>query len=448
MSKTICGFMAAGLLAVSLPILAATTIGARAAPASGASHDSAIDTPASEPTDFSSRRGGGGFGGGRGGGGRGGGFGGGRGGYGGGGRGYGGGGRGYGGGGRSVSHSSRTGGRTGSMRTGSTRTGSTRTGSTRTGSTRTGSTRTGTTHTGTTRTGTTRTGTTRTGTTHTGTTRTGTTHTGGTRTGTTHTGGTRTGTTHTGGTRTGTTRDGGTRTGTTRTGTTRDGGTRTGTTRDGGTRTGTTRTGTTRTGGTRVGGTRVGGTTSIRNRRISTFTGRRFWWRGSWRILISITLLTGFAIGPDFYYPEGYVALAEPVCTGTTDDGCALRWQDVAADDGSTIPQCVQFCPRVRTAAAPAPAPAPEAAAPRSGCEVEVFKDPNLAGGSFRTSEDQPLLNEEWDKKIASVNVISGTWDFTTEQQYNGDAMRLTPGTYRDLGPNWVDQISSFMCAQ
>src|SRR5262245_50307276 len=89
MSRTIYGFMAAGLLAVSLPILATTTIGARAAPAAGASQDSGIDTPASEPTDFSSARGGGRGGGGgfRGGGGRGGGGfrgGGGRGGYGGG----------------------------------------------------------------------------------------------------------------------------------------------------------------------------------------------------------------------------------------------------------------------------------------------------------------------------------------------------------------------------
>src|ERR1700756_5611003 len=64
MSKTICGFMAAGLLAVSLPILAATTMVVRAAPASGASHDSTIDTPASDSTDFSSARGGGGRGGG------------------------------------------------------------------------------------------------------------------------------------------------------------------------------------------------------------------------------------------------------------------------------------------------------------------------------------------------------------------------------------------------
>src|SRR5215470_9829472 len=75
MSRTTCGFLAAGLLAVSLPILATTTIGARAAPLSGAAQDSAMDTPASESTDFSSRGGGrGGGGGGRmgGGGGRGG----------------------------------------------------------------------------------------------------------------------------------------------------------------------------------------------------------------------------------------------------------------------------------------------------------------------------------------------------------------------------------------
>ena len=387
MSRTTCGFVAAGFVAVSLPILVATTIGAGAAPAQGApgaSQDPAVDTTANQATDFSSRRGGGGRGGGfrGGGGGRGGGF---RGGGGHRGGGYGGGHR---GGGRSGMHTSgrrggghtgsRTGGRDGGMRTGG-RDGGMRTGG-RDGGMRTGG------------------------------------------------------------------RDGGSRTGG------RDGGARTGGARDGGARTGGTRVGGVRVGAPRVGGTRVGTTTTIRNRRFTTFTGRRFWWRGGWRTLIGVGLLTGFAIGPDFYYPEGYVALSQPACTGRTDDGCALRWQDVAADDGSTIPQCVQFCPRVRTTAAPAPAappPAPPAAAaPRAGCEVEVFKDKNLSGGSFKTSEDQPLLNDEWDKHIASINVISGTWDFSTEQQYNGDAMRLTPGAYRDLGPNWDGQISSFMCAQ
>src|SRR5215470_12382378 len=103
MSRTTCGFLAAGLLAVSLPILATTTIGARAAPLSGAAQDSAMDTPASESTDFSSRGGGGGRGGG---------------GFGGGGRGGGGGGRMGGGGGRGgMSMGGRGGGRVGGGRT-------------------------------------------------------------------------------------------------------------------------------------------------------------------------------------------------------------------------------------------------------------------------------------------------------------------------------------------
>ena len=373
MSRTTCGFIAAGLLAASLPILAATTVGASAAPVPGASQDSAVDAHANAPTDFSSRGRGGGGGGRAGGGGRGGGRAGG-GGRGGGGR-FGGG---HGGGGRAGGHahsSGRVGGRTGGGRTGSQRTGGTRTGGERTGGARTG----------------------------------------GERTGGTRTGGERTGGTRTGGTRTGNAGA--------------------------------------RVGGTRVGGTRVGATrtTTIRNRRVTTFAGRRIWYRNGWRSLIGIGLLTGFAIGPDFYYPDGYVALAQPVCTGYTDDGCALRWQDVAADDGSTIPQCVQFCPRVRkeaAAGAPPAAAAPAAAAPRKGCEIEVFRDRDLSGASMKTTEDQPLLNDQWDKQISSINVISGTWDFSTEAQFNGDAMRLAPGSYRDLGPNWDDQISSFMCVQ
>jgi Beta/Gamma crystallin len=387
MSRTTCGFLAAGLLAVSLPILAMTTIGARAAPLSGAAQDAAMDTPASEPTDFSSRgggRGGGGFGGGRGGGGR-------MGGGGGGGRMGGGGGGG------------RVGGRTGGGRTGAShgRTGGSRTGSARTGGSRTGSARTG-----------------------------------GSRTGSARTGGSRTGTARTGGARTGTARTGGARTGTARTG-----GARTGTTgRVGGARVGT----------ARVGGARVGSVTRIGSRRVTTFTGRRFWWRGGWRTLVGIGLLTPWVLGGIDYYPEGYLAYAEPVCTGYLEDGCALRWQDVASDDGSTIPQCVQFCPKVRSGipAGGAPAPAPVAGVGRKGCEVEVFSDKNLAGASFKTTEDQPLLNDKWDKQISSINVIAGTWDFSTDAQFNGDAMRLEPGTYRDLGPNWDDQISSFMCSK
>ena len=65
MSRTTCGLFAAGLVAVSLPILTMSTISARAAPVSGAAQDSSIDTTADTPTDFSSRGGGRGGGGGR-----------------------------------------------------------------------------------------------------------------------------------------------------------------------------------------------------------------------------------------------------------------------------------------------------------------------------------------------------------------------------------------------
>jgi len=108
--------------------------------------------------------------------------------------------------------------------------------------------------------------------------------------------------------------------------------------------------------------------------------------------------------------------------------------------------------PRVRTADAGAPAAyaaaAPAASVTRTGCEVVVYHDKGLAGQSFRTTEDRPLLNDQWNKQIASIQVVSGTWDFSTDSQYGGDAMRLTPGSYRDLGTSWEGQISSFMCTQ
>jgi Beta/Gamma crystallin len=198
-------------------------------------------------------------------------------------------------------------------------------------------------------------------------------------------------------------------------------------------------------GGGYRGRTRVAGSTSIHNTRVTTFTGRRLWWRGSWHSLIGMGLLSGFAIGRDIYYPAGYVALAQPACSGGTDDGCALRWQSVSTNDGAAIPQCVQFCPRNGAAAAPVPA-GPPVASPREGCEVEVFHEPNLSGASAKTTEDQPVLNE-WDKQISSIHVISGTWEFSSEQQYGGDAVRLLPGTYQNLA-EWDKQTSSFMCVQ
>jgi hypothetical protein len=67
---------------------------------------------------------------------------------------------------------------------------------------------------------------------------------------------------------------------------------------------------------------------------------------------------------------------------------------------------------------------------------------------SAPSGEDQPRLSEAgWKNEIASVQVKAGTWDFFAEDDFGGEAMRLPPGTYADLGP-WTKKVGSFMCSQ
>jgi len=64
--------------------------------------------------------------------------------------------------------------------------------------------------------------------------------------------------------------------------------------------------------------------------------------------LVAIGTIGLITVGAVAYSPYGYVPVAEPVCGGTTEDGCILRWTTVrAAEDPSVlIPQCVQYCPQ------------------------------------------------------------------------------------------------------
>src|SRR5205085_10242441 len=126
-------------------------------------------------------------------------------------------------------------------------------------------------------------------------------------------------------------------------------------------------------------------------------------------------------------YPEAYVTLAQPVCVGFTDDGCPLRWQNVRTDDGSAIPQCIQYCPRVRrprpvveapvgvpTAGGGAPTATPVAQVPRN-CQISVFPQRDLAGSPFTTGEDQSSLAGQLSTTVSSINVTQGTWYLFSE---------------------------------
>ena len=174
------------------------------------------------------------------------------------------------------------------------------------------------------------------------------------------------------------------------------------------------------------------------------------WWGGKWKYFVPFTALGVVLVGGAYYYPDAYVGFARPYCTGLTPDGCQLNWQQVNFEDGGADWQCVQFCPR------PNAIPPPQAVAlvapppmPQGSCEVTIFSDMNFGGTGVTTGEEQPALSQSgWQNQIASIQVKSGTWDFFTDENFAGGTMRLQPGPYQDLGPEWTKKIGSFMCIQ
>jgi hypothetical protein len=188
------------------------------------------------------------------------------------------------------------------------------------------------------------------------------------------------------------------------------------------------------------------------NRFFPIVRGQRFvWWGGYRRTFIPLAALGVVLIGGSYWYPDGYVSVAQPLCTGLTPDGCQLNWRMVDFEDGGGVPQCVQYCaqvgpPPARVAQLP-PAPPP---APANGtCEMTIFADPNFGGLSAPTAENQATLSQAgWLNEISSVQVQSGTWEFYADENFGGVSMRLTPGQYPNLAPEWTKRIGSFQCVE
>ena len=182
---------------------------------------------------------------------------------------------------------------------------------------------------------------------------------------------------------------------------------------------------------------------------------RRVWVGGFWRTFVPIVALGGLYIGSQYYDPDGYVALARPYCSGVSEEGYSLRWQEVPVEGGGTEWQCVQFRPRLAAVDLPPPPPpqtlvTPEPAPVQTAgsCEIIVYSEPNFAGMSSPASENLATLEEEgWKYEIASVQVIAGTWEFYAEDEFTGDSMRLPQGSHGDLG-EWTKRIASLMCIE
>jgi hypothetical protein len=178
---------------------------------------------------------------------------------------------------------------------------------------------------------------------------------------------------------------------------------------------------------------------------------RRIWSGGGWRTFAPLTALGVVALGGAYYYPDAYLSLARPYCSGITPDGCRLNWQAVAFEGGGEDWQCVQYCPRqgeappARTVAFVAPPPLP----PGGACEISIFSEPGFAGTNATASDEQPNLGTTgWQNQIASAQVKAGTWDMFSDPEFTGETMRLAPGDYADLGPEWTKHSGSLMCVQ
>jgi Beta/Gamma crystallin len=191
---------------------------------------------------------------------------------------------------------------------------------------------------------------------------------------------------------------------------------------------------------------------TVNNRFFPIARGQRFVWVGGFRrTFIPLGVLGVALIGGSYWYPDGYVSVAQPYCAGLTPDGCQLNWRVVDFEDGGGAPQCVQYCPQV----GPPPArvaelPPPPPPAPANGsCEMTIYADPNFAGTAAPTAENQPALGQAgWLNEISSVQVQSGTWEFYADENFGGASMRLDPGPYPNLPPEWTKRIGSFQCVQ
>jgi Beta/Gamma crystallin len=199
---------------------------------------------------------------------------------------------------------------------------------------------------------------------------------------------------------------------------------------------------------------------TVGNRFFPIVRGPRYvWWGGYRRAFVPLAVLGIAAIGGSYWYPDGYVSVAQPYCAGLTPDGCQLTWRMVDFEGGGAAPQCVQYCPQVGPppVAGPGQAPAQVAAlppppppAPANGsCQMTIFAEPNFAGAAAPTTDAQPALGEAgWLNEISSVQVQSGEWEFYGDENYGGVSMRLDPGDYPNLAPEWTKRIGSFQCVQ
>jgi Beta/Gamma crystallin len=177
------------------------------------------------------------------------------------------------------------------------------------------------------------------------------------------------------------------------------------------------------------------------------------WVRGQRRLFVPVGLLGVALIGGSYWYPDGYVSMDGPACTGFTPDGCQLQWRMVDIEDGGGEPQCVQYCPQAGDAPPPQDVatlpPPPPLPSDNGVCQTTIYSEPSFSGNSAPTGDGQPSLSQSgWRNEISSIVVGAGVWEFFADENFAGESMLLPPGTYATLPAEWTKRIGSFMCVR
>jgi hypothetical protein len=79
---------------------------------------------------------------------------------------------------------------------------------------------------------------------------------------------------------------------------------------------------------------------------------------------------------------------------------------------------------------------------------MTVYKGENFTGENREARTEEPDVGQNWDDQISSIYVSRGTWEVYQDLNYQGPSMRLPPGPYSNLGPQWTRSISSLRCVQ
>jgi hypothetical protein len=81
-----------------------------------------------------------------------------------------------------------------------------------------------------------------------------------------------------------------------------------------------------------------------------------------------------------------------------------------------------------------------------SAAEVIVYELTDFGGNSLDATDDQSYVGDQWDDKISSIKVKSGTWRFYEDINYGGRYWDLGPGEYSSVENVGIpdDSISSF----